>query len=314
MKPILFSVSLPFWGVLLEASSYAAFISLGILCAMAYASLAAPHEKITRRNFLFLAGWLIFFGIFGARLFHVLFDGKLTYYANLCFSPEKERSIDALVGRCIGDVECGLGNVCNLVKQTCHPQKDCWAAVKLWQGGLTYYGGFLFALIATLVYSYRKKLSFLVLADFLSPAVLLGLVFGRIGCFLNGCCYGKPTSLFWGIRFPRGSIPFRDHPDAGHRLGFFSTQPLHPTQLYEALGCLVIFGILMWMRKRKLQAGQRFGFFLYAYAVLRFLCEFFRDDMRGGLLQLSTSQLFSLPLACIGIFFWLGYSRGCFKT
>ncbi len=129
-------------------------------------------------------------------------------------------------------------------------------------------------------------------ADLFSPPIALGLFFGRIGCFLAGCCYGKETSLPWGITFT--------NPNSLAQLNI----PLHPTQLYEAAGGLAIFFILIWKAKQKTFDGQIFWLFLFVYSVLRFFIEMVRGDPRGFVFQnlLSTSQGIGALLAIVSIF------------
>jgi phosphatidylglycerol:prolipoprotein diacylglycerol transferase len=129
-------------------------------------------------------------------------------------------------------------------------------------------------------------------ADLISPFIALGLSFGRIGCFLAGCCYGKETSLPWGVVFKS--------PDSLAPLNV----PLHPTQLYDVANGLAIFFLLSWMEKRKTFEGQIFWLFLFLYSVTRFLIEFLRGDPRGSLFGdlFSTSQAIGILLAILSLF------------
>ena len=104
-------------------------------------------------------------------------------------------------------------------------------------GGLVYYGGLIGASLACIIYSAWKKLPLWRLADILAPSIALGYVFGRFGCLMNGCCYGRPTTMPWGIRFP-----------AGHE-----TYPnfVHPTQIYDSLLNLGLYLFLAWLYRRK---------------------------------------------------------------
>ncbi len=162
----------------------------------------------------------------------------------------------------------------------------------LWEGGLVFYGGLFLATAVSLFYMWRNRLPVWKMADLFTPSIALGLFFGRIGCFLAGCCYGKATLLPWGVTF--------SHPHSLARLYL----PLHPTQLYEATGSLILFLYLNWKRKRKAFDGQVFWLFLLLYAVLRFVIEFFRDDPRGFFLSgvLSTSQGIGIFLALLSLF------------
>jgi phosphatidylglycerol---prolipoprotein diacylglyceryl transferase len=138
----------------------------------------------------------------------------------------------------------------------------------VWRGGLVYYGGLIGAILATLIYVQLKKLPRWKLADALAPSIALGHVFGRIGCLLNGCCYGQKCSLPWAIVFP---------PDAGDR-GTPAGIPLHPTQIYESLLNLVLYIALAQVYRRKKFDGQVFGTYLVSYAVVRSFVELFRGD------------------------------------
>jgi phosphatidylglycerol:prolipoprotein diacylglycerol transferase len=136
----------------------------------------------------------------------------------------------------------------------------------VWKGGLVYYGGLIGSSLACILYVRLKKLPLWKVADVLAPSIALGYVFGRIGCLLNGCCYGHACSLPWAIRFP-----------AGNPLGP-STDPVHPTQVYESLLNLGLYVVLAWLYRRKKFDGQVFGVYLVSYAVLRSFVEVFRGD------------------------------------
>jgi phosphatidylglycerol:prolipoprotein diacylglycerol transferase len=159
-----------------------------------------------------------------------------------------------------------------------------------WRGGLVYYGG-LFGGIAGAAWGARRRgVAFLDLADLYAPAVTIGLAFGRIGCFLTGCCYGAPTS------FPIAVV--YDDPDSPVRpLG----TPLHPAPLYEAAAALAIGLWLVRRHPRRTFAGDVFSLALLAYAPVRFGLEMLRADSRGDLAGLSTSQWISLGLVALGI-------------
>ena len=133
-------------------------------------------------------------------------------------------------------------------------------------GGLILLGGFVFAFVASMVYIMIKKLDFWKLADSVAPSIALGIFLTRIGCFLNGCCFGKACDLPWGVRFPHNS-------PAGAVMG---DAYLHPTQLYSSLYGLIIFTILMLLDRRKVFHGFLFGIFLVLYGISRFTVDFFR--------------------------------------
>jgi phosphatidylglycerol:prolipoprotein diacylglycerol transferase len=169
-----------------------------------------------------------------------------------------------------------------------HPLK----ILNIWEGGLVFYGGLLAAVGVSLVYMKWHRLPVWRLADFFCPPIALGLFFGRIGCFFAGCCYGKETSLPWGVVFK--------NPESLARLNI----PLHPTQLYDAANGLAIFVVLIWLEKRKTFEGEVFWAFIFLYSVTRCFIEALRDDPRGSFLgsALSTSQGIGIALAITSLF------------
>jgi phosphatidylglycerol:prolipoprotein diacylglycerol transferase len=169
--------------------------------------------------------------------------------------------------------------------------------------GMVWYGGVLLGVPAALVYVLIRRMKFLVLFDAAAPAMSVGHLWGRIGCFMAGCCYGSPTDLPWGVSFPPRSVAFIELLEKDViPLGSTATMPLHPTQLYEAAGELAILACLLVFSRYKRFSGQVAGLYLVLYALMRFAVEFARGDMfRGGLVGLSTSQLVSIPLLLVGV-------------
>jgi phosphatidylglycerol:prolipoprotein diacylglycerol transferase len=157
-----------------------------------------------------------------------------------------------------------------------------------------YYGGLILALAASAWYLHRTKLPSWKVADITAPGIALGQAIGRIGCLSAGCCYGKPTSLPWGITFTNQY--------AAENVGVPLNVALHPTQVYESVGTFLLFLYLTWRLWRKHFVGQIILEYLMLYAALRFLIEYFRgDDDRGFVFHglLSTSQLIGiLTIAC----------------
>jgi phosphatidylglycerol:prolipoprotein diacylglycerol transferase len=159
--------------------------------------------------------------------------------------------------------------------------------LKVWEGGLVFYGGFIGAFAVAFWMVWRKKLPPWHSGDFIAPSIAFGYAIGRWGCFMNGCCYGQPVS--WGLR---GISETRDQ------------IPRHPTQLYESAASFALGFFLLWLLPRRAFRGQVFFTFVLLYAAERFLVEFIRDDPRGGLSVLTTSQwvaLATLPLAIAGM-------------
>lgn len=179
-----------------------------------------------------------------------------------------------------------------------------------WNYGLHHSVGFLAAFVVVFVYwSWRTRdeqrhYRLLPITDLLAPYVGLGLAIHRgFGCFMNGCCYGRPTDLPWGVQFPL------DH--AGTK--FFGIEAhLHPTQLYESINGLIIFAALLWLRKRKKAEGEVTGWLLIIYAVNRYLIEFYRGDkLRGEVGEPVSVVLFLIAytLVVAGMLALLAYVR-----
>ncbi len=164
--------------------------------------------------------------------------------------------------------------------------------------GMTVIGGFLLAIVVTLIYLWIKKMPVWKIADAFSPAIALGIFVVRIGCFLNGCCYGKPTHSAIGMVFPPNS-------PAGF---MYPNTPIYPTQLFSSLYGLVIFFILLWAEKRY-KTFDGFTFFLLwgLYGVARFTVDFFRyyeDSMiclRIGGVAFSWNQAISFGLILLSV-------------
>jgi phosphatidylglycerol:prolipoprotein diacylglycerol transferase len=186
---------------------------------------------------------------------------------------------------------------------------DPLAFVKIWQGGLVFYGGFVGALAASWYYCNKYGINFFRISDIMIPSVALGQYFGRLGCFSAGCCHGCATGIdsYGAIFTSVNTVVARSK-----LLGV----PIHPTQLYESFGELAIFILLIVLRKKKRYHGQLLVLWLLIYPVWRFLTEMFRGDIERGVHfsldlfgdsspeLLSTSQLVSLGLIALGVFLW----------
>lgn len=172
-------------------------------------------------------------------------------------------------------------------------RREWGSALAIWQGGLTLYGGVVAGTVAGLLAARQLGLPMWTVADAMTPAFALGTVFGRIGCFLNGCCYGVPTQLPWGVVFPSDSF-------AGLEFG---NAPVHPSQLYFALAGLVLFVITWAIRKRLTVPGTLFWIFLALFAVVRIPLDATRAYepestlMTLRSLEVKESQVTSLALA-----------------
>lgn len=168
-----------------------------------------------------------------------------------------------------------------------------WGSVlALWQGGLTLYGGIVAGTFAGLVAARRQGLPMWVVADALTPSLAIGTAFGRVGCFLNGCCYGRPTTLPWGVHFPPDSF-------AGLEFG---NAAVHPSQLYFALAGLTLFALTWLLRRRLGTPGHLFWLFIMVFAALRIPLDITRaydpgaELLKAGSLTLTESQMTSVAL------------------
>lgn len=175
-----------------------------------------------------------------------------------------------------------------------------WEILKI-RSGLVFYGGLIGASIGTIVYTRRNKLPLWKLADVIAPSIALGHAFGRIGCLMTGCCYGRACSLSWAIHFPH------EPP-----LGSASNSEFigrHPTQLYESGLNFLLFAGLCWFYSRKKFDGHVFATYLIAYAILRAVVEMFRGDYPSEayyLGLLTPAQLVSLGIFAVGcVLFWI---------
>ena len=160
-------------------------------------------------------------------------------------------------------------------------------------GGLVYYGGLIGATIFGTGYLAWKKLPIWKITDITAPSIALGSVFGRIGCLLNGCCYGRACDLPWAIRFP-----------AAHETHGL---PVHPTEIYDALLNFILYLGLAWLFRRRKFDGQVFAAFFIGYAICRAMVEIFRGDypadhIHGGIF--TSAQLLSLPILIAGLALW----------
>jgi phosphatidylglycerol:prolipoprotein diacylglycerol transferase len=177
--------------------------------------------------------------------------------------------------------------------------KPWWEVFMIQKGGLVYYGGFVGAVCGAAIFCRKRGISFLKAGDLLAPSIALGQVFGRIGCYLNGCCYGFPTDVPWACHFP--------HYHETHGIG------VHPVQLYEAAACFGLFVVLALWHRRKQLDGEVFAGYMAGYGLVRSNTERFRGDYSswGFGERFTPGQSFSLLLLagaiCLGL--WLIWRR-----
>jgi phosphatidylglycerol---prolipoprotein diacylglyceryl transferase len=172
--------------------------------------------------------------------------------------------------------------------------------IRIDQGGLIFYGGLILASIALVFFARHHRLPLWHLADFAIPALAIGHALGRIGCFLNGCCYGRPAGdACCGVVYPAVSEPGR----------LFAGTPLYPVQLIEAAGLILIWLLLLYAYPRRRKDGAVFALYLLLYPPCRFFLEFLRGDDRLAWFRLDVAQLTSLALLAAGILLFVFLPR-----
>ncbi|NOZ23475.1 MAG: prolipoprotein diacylglyceryl transferase [Planctomycetes bacterium] len=150
------------------------------------------------------------------------------------------------------------------------------------QGGLVFYGGFIAATICVSVYMRKKGLSIAKVLDMVTPSLAMGLAFTRIGCFLNGCCWGdicRHPNIFPAVRFPAGSFAYAQHVSLG-LIGptDLASLPVHPTELYSSVCAFLLFVLISYLYRFKKRDGEVLATFAVLYSVTRFMLEFWRAD------------------------------------
>ena len=249
---------------------YGCMLVVAFLAAIRTATWRLRFEGLGSEFVWDLAMWLFFSGILGARLFYVI------QYRDEVFAGKQ-----------------GLGYL--------------WAAINLPDGGLTLFGGLILASVATIVFLYRychqHNQNPLYVADILVPSVFLGIACGRIGCFLNGCCYGDRCNLFWAVRFPKDSVPYRALQWRGLLPSdALASLPLHPTQIYSTLNALVLAALTAAYFKHRTRNGAVVALALVTYPISRFVIEILRwDESAKWGTGLTISQLVSLFVLGIGL-------------
>ena len=161
----------------------------------------------------------------------------------------------------------------------------------LWNGGMSFHGGFIGVILAIVYFCKKSKIPFFEISDFIVRLVPIGLFTGRVGNFINGELWGKPTDIIWGVIFPK-----------------IDNLPRHPTQIYEAiLEGIVLFIILNFVFTEKLKASVMTSYFLILYSLFRFTVEFFRvPDAHIGYLALNwvtMGQILCIPMFLLGLYF-----------
>lgn len=275
MIPILLRIPLP-GGHEIALPAYGTFLVLGLLAAVWVSGRRPNSLGLDRRGTFDLGFFLVVSGVLGARLL------DLVIYRDVYF------------GRSDGS---GLSVVASAA-----------------QGGLVYYGGLVGGFLCLVVWAHFKRKPLADVADFVAPLVILALGVTRIGCFLNGCCFGIPADLPWAVVYPIGSHCHLTQVGAGLTDSASSALAVHPAQLYELGAALAIYAFLFWRQPRRRFPWQITAEFLILYGVWRFFVEFLRADAPGwpepeGLLGWTPYQWMSLALVGVGGLLWWMASR-----
>jgi phosphatidylglycerol:prolipoprotein diacylglycerol transferase len=184
-------------------------------------------------------------------------------------------------------------------------RREWVSVVEVWEGGLTLYGGVVAGTLGGLLMARHLGLPMWRVADAVTPSFAIGTMFGRVGCLLNGCCYGVPTTMPWGVHFPPDSF-------AGLEFG---NAAVHPSQLYFALAGLVLFGVTWRLRKRFETPGTLFWLFMLLFALVRVLLDMTRayepesTVATWGMVTIHESQVVSLALALFSMLMILRLRR-----
>jgi phosphatidylglycerol:prolipoprotein diacylglycerol transferase len=246
---------------------YGAMLLVGLVAAVKLAEYRAKQAGFAPELVWDLAVWLFIPGIIGGRVFYLIEHG----------------------GQAFANKQ-GFG-------------QHIIAAINLSEGGLVLYGALIGGAIAHFTFCAVRKLSALEWADIITPSIFIGVGFGRLGCLMNGCCYGDRCDLPWAIVFPAKSVPTETlinrgflPPDAPH------SPPLHPSQIYSAIDGFLLAGLTLWYSRYRRQPGDVLGLALLLTPTTRFLIEFVRGDEFGQWgTSLTISQIISLIVFAIGL-------------
>ncbi len=229
--------------------SYGVMLFLSFMFGIAIVERRARRFGVDPRKITDLALWVLLAVVLGSRLFYVAFHWD--EFAN-----------------------------------------DLIGIIAFWRGGLAglmFYGGFLGGIVAGLVFVRVNRLPLPGLMDAIAPAIMLGEGLTRIGCFLNGCCFGQPTQCFTGLVFPL-------HSPAG---ATFPHQHIHPTQLYSSAAGFALFGLALLLERRRLKEGVLFSIMLMLYSLFRFGVDFVRYYENSA--NFWGNQVVALGLTLVGI-------------
>jgi phosphatidylglycerol:prolipoprotein diacylglycerol transferase len=270
MRPVFFTLHLGSSEIGLR--SYGLLIAAGLAVAIVMGAREARRRGMDVGRVLDFAFWAVVVGLVASRITYGLVNAGTFARA------------------CMGTDQLGGARPWSTVLW------DCTRIVHLWEGGLVFYGGVLGGGLVALAFARREGWSLGALGDVFAPGLAAGHALGRLGCLAAGCCFGKEGGP-WGMSFPRTSVAFEELASLGALPdGATATPPLHPTQLYEAVGEAAICALLLVLRPRlRARPGALVLTYLALYAALRFAVELFRGDVaRRFVVELATPRLSAL--------------------
>lgn len=245
----------------LHIRSYGLMLALGFLGGILLAAYRARKAGEDPEHVYNMAVWLVLSSLFGSRLYYII-----THYS-----------------------EFRAGEGYSFFERILVEMRNMFWPVgadgQVGLSGLIYYGGLIAATIAAVIYLKYHRLNMVKFLDAMAPGIALGEASTRIGCFLNGCCFGHPTNCALGVVFPPDSVAGSYNPGL----------PIHPTQLYSSFGALMIVGLILWLERYKRFNGFSALLFFMLYPIARFIEDFFRfyeDGMQSH--GLSQNQIISL--------------------
>jgi len=253
---------------------YGLMLCIGFMTATFLASRRAKTVGLNPDVIWDLMMWLMIPGVIGARIIYLLQNGGRVYAG--------KSGVEALQ-----------------------------ATIALWDGGIVFYGGIIGGVIGLLIFCRRNQIRPLQLGDVIMPSLFVGLGFGRIGCFLYGCCFGGACTLPWAVQFPPDSMTYSVLSQRGAEFltpDKTATIALHPTQIYSSILAFLLAGFLMWFFKRRPFEGAVLSLGWILYPINRFALEVIRDDEPGRMgTGLTFSQLMSIVLFVSGclLMLWL---------
>ena len=183
--------------------------------------------------------------------------------------------------------------------------KTFWQIFQVWKGGIVLYGSIMGGTLAFFLYWFSRRFPLRPMLDAVAPSLALGIAIGRLGCFLNGCCYGDLCNLPWAVRFPAPTSPWADHVD--HGLLDANTAwslPIHPTQLYSTIDGVILALLLSAYYPLRRRDGEVMALLMVTYPISRVLIEYLRSDEGIYFARMTISQNISILVFLCGLAFW----------